>query len=149
MPSTQAGRLGVLPRTVAVLGLGCLPLSCCATYPAGCAPVTSANNTYQTLAARYTVISNDGNKDPAYAGNCRDGTPGYRYIYFHTLDVSEGIDDDWAATQCDDYGVGSGGHEKKAIGFDWVSAGVEVVDSVPGATPVEFALKIEHLVWKP
>lgn len=119
----------------------------CQDYPCGCDVETSANDTYQTLAVRYTVVTKTSDGAIFYNFNCLGSTDGYRYIQFYTLDEAEGIDATWALTQCDDYGVTSGGHAKRAIGFDWGGGGLQVSDTTPGQTPISLTMKIEHLVW--
>lgn len=119
----------------------------CLAYPAGCLTVNMKNSTYQTLAVRFTLISHTGTSGPWYDSTCRSDTDGDRHIWFYTLDVAEGIDAAWAAANSETYRVQSGGHAKRAIGYNWLSGEMNVSHSTPGQDPVEMVMKIEHLVW--
>ncbi|GAI84984.1 unnamed protein product, partial [marine sediment metagenome] len=121
----------------------------CATYPAGCLNVYCRNSVYQTLAVRMTIVSNDGDNDPYFAGTCRGDNPTHSHIIFYTLDVAEGIDADWADTQADSHHVQNTGHAKRDIDHNWDLMNGLVSDSTPGATPVYVTFKLEHLVWVP
>jgi len=122
----------------------------CANYPAGVLWAKFVNDTYQTLAVRFTVVSYNGSGTPAgplIDNDCFVVTPGYRRIRFYTLDNAGGIDAAWAATQCDSYRVEAGGHAKRAIGYEWTTGQQAAQHNTPGTTGVLITLKIEHLVW--
>jgi hypothetical protein len=122
----------------------------CANYPAGLTSLTMRNNTWQTLAVRYTVIENLSNRGGYYDNGCHSGATGYRRIWFYTYDAAQGIDATWANTQSDSHRIQAGGHAKRGIGFGW-STGLQqwASHTVPGTTGVLLTLKIEHLIWNP